>query len=206
MDIGVWTWITIPAISGVIGWVTNAIAVKMIFRPIRPVNVLGLRVQGLIGRRQPELARSVGAVVGDHLVQHDDIAKGFRKVDLHSLLAEVLEKGMAPKIEELRALPLIGGFLTPERIGDLRGSIVKKILEQEDLIFEKLEQAIEQGLDVRKLVEEKVANFEIQKLESIILQVARKELRAIEILGGVLGALIGLIQVLVFGWLGQSAA
>ena len=50
-----WTWIGVPLLGGVIGYVTNRIAVKMIFRPIKPVSVLGIKVQGLIGRRQREL-------------------------------------------------------------------------------------------------------------------------------------------------------
>ena len=200
MDVALSTWIGIPLLGGVIGWVTNWIAVKMIFRPIKPRRFLGIRVQGLIGRRQKDLARSVGEVVGDHLVQHDDIIKGFRNVDLDAMLTEVLERGMAPKIEELRNLPLIGGFLTPERIKDLRAGIVKQVMKQQDVIFEKLEEAVEKGLDVQELVEKKVAAFPVQKLESIVLKVARRELRAIEWLGGLLGVLIGVLQVLLIGW------
>ena len=51
------------------------------------------------------------------------------------------------------------------------------------------------GLDVPQLVESKVAAFAIEKLEKLILEVAARELRAIVVLGGVLGALIGLCQV-----------
>ncbi|MFO1053617.1 MAG: DUF445 family protein [Planctomycetota bacterium] len=202
MDITLSTWISVPVLGGVIGWVTNTIAVKMIFRPLRPVKVLGLRVQGLIGRRQKDLAKSVGAVVGDHLVQHEDIVRGFRSVDMGAMLSDVLERGLAPKIEELRNLPLIGGFLTAERVADLRQSIVRQILKQEGLIFEKLEEAIQKGLDVQALVESKVAAFPVEKLERIVLQVAKRELRSIEVLGGVLGVLIGVLQVGVIAWLG----
>jgi uncharacterized membrane protein YheB (UPF0754 family) len=56
----------------------------MIFRPIRPVRVLGIRVQGLLGKRQGDLARSIGRVVGGHLVQHEDIVKALRGLDLWS--------------------------------------------------------------------------------------------------------------------------
>ncbi|MCC6782816.1 MAG: DUF445 family protein [Planctomycetes bacterium] len=200
MDIPLSTWIGVPLLGGVIGWVTNWLAVKMIFRPIKPRRFLGIRVQGLIGRRQKDLAKSVGEVVGDHLVQHEDIVRGFRNVDLEAMLGDVLERGMAPKIEELRNLPLIGGFLTPDRIKDLRSGIVKQVMKQQDVIFEKLEQAVEQGLDVQELVEKKVASFQVEKLERIVLKVASRELRAIEWLGGVLGVLIGLLQVLLIGW------
>ena len=44
-------------------------------------------------------------------------------------------------------------------------------------------------------MEDKVASFEILKLERLILEVANRELRAIVVLGGVLGIMIGLLQV-----------
>ncbi|MBK8975838.1 MAG: DUF445 family protein [Planctomycetes bacterium] len=203
MDVTLSTWIAVPLIGGLIGYVTNRIAVKMIFRPIRPRRFLGLRIQGLIGRRQPELARSIGAVVSDHLVNHEDVIRSFAKVDLESLLADVLERGMAKKVADLRNLPLIGGFLTEERITELRHAIVREILKQKEVLIEKLEEAVEQGLDIEEMVRHKVEAFPVAKLEQLVLQVASKELRAIEILGGVLGLLIGVAQVLVIGYAGS---
>ena len=115
-----WIWFAIPAIGGVIGYLTNRLAVKMIFRPIKPINILGFRLQGLMPRRQADMAKSIGAVVGDHLVRHEDLARGLDSVDMESILMELLDHGLGPKIQELRGLPLIGGFLTEARIEDLR--------------------------------------------------------------------------------------
>ena len=83
------TWLRVPAVGGLIGYMTNRLAVKMIFRPIQPVNILGLRIQGLMPRRQQDMARSIGAVVGDHLVSHQDLAKGLADFDMAALLTEI---------------------------------------------------------------------------------------------------------------------
>jgi uncharacterized membrane protein YheB (UPF0754 family) len=191
----IWTWITIPAIGGLIGWITNWLAVKMIFRPVKPRRILFFRVQGLIGRRQQELAKAIGNVVGNHLVEHKDVIKSLNKLDFGGILSKVLDKGLGPKIQELRSLPLIGGFLTEERIADIKQSISDSIMNHRESVLDEVEKGLSKGLDVPKLVEEKVAAFEILKLEKLILQVANRELRAIVVLGGVLGILIGLMQV-----------
>ena len=149
----------------------------------------------MMPRRQQEMARNIGEVVGDHLVSHKDLADGLSNFDMAGLLTQMLEVGLEPKIAELRNLPLIGGFLTDDRIDELRKSIVDSLLSRKDDILEKIEDAIEEGLDVRTIVTEKVAAFPVEKLESLVLQVASKELRAIEILGGVLGIVIGLGQI-----------
>jgi uncharacterized membrane protein YheB (UPF0754 family) len=195
MDITLATWFAIPAVGGLIGYITNRLAVKMIFRPVKPVNVLGFKIQGLMAKRQQDMACSIGDVVGDHLVSTRDIADGLKDFDMEGMLTEMITVGLEPKIAELRNLPLIGGFLTDDRIDDLRKSIVDSLLERKGDILDKVEEALEQGLDVRSVVTEKVAAFPVEKLETLVLQVAAKELRAIEILGGVLGIIIGLGQV-----------
>jgi uncharacterized membrane protein YheB (UPF0754 family) len=202
MDITLTTWLAIPAVGGIIGYLTNRLAVRMIFRPIKQKNILGIKVQGLMPRRQPEMAKSIGAVVGDHLLRHNDVARGLARLDLESVLGKVLDLGLGPKIDELRSLPLIGGFLTDDRIADLRASIIKGILTQKDTVMEKIEEALEQGLDVKSLVQEKVAAFPVEKLESLVLQIAARELRAIELLGGLLGVIIGVGQVALLYLLG----
>jgi uncharacterized membrane protein YheB (UPF0754 family) len=188
-------WIAIPVLGGVIGYGTNRLAVKMVFRPIEPVNILGLRVQGLVGRRQADLAENIGRVVGDHLLEHDDIVAALEKVDLEQLIGDAIDGGLGPKLAELRRMPLIGGFLTDERIGDLRESVIRGVLANKEGLIESFEKAIEQGLDVSEVVAKKVSAFPVERLEELVLSVASQELRAIEVLGGVLGLLIGLVQV-----------
>jgi uncharacterized membrane protein YheB (UPF0754 family) len=69
-------------------------------------------------------------------------------------------------------------------------------MKHRELAFESLEQALESGLDVERLVADKVAAFPVEKLEQLVLAVASRELRAIELWGGVLGFCVGLAQML----------
>ena len=146
-------------------------------------------------RRQAELAQSVGRVVGDHLVEKRDVMDALQTIDLQGLVEGAIEKGLAEKISELQRLPLVGTFLTPERVADLRGQMVQAMLENREAILEQIEAAVEDGLDVQRIVTEKVAAFPMPRLEQLILDVASRELRAIELLGGALGVIIGFAQV-----------
>ena len=69
-----------PLVGVVIGIVTNYIAVKMLFRPLREVRIFGLRMPftpGIIPRRQPALAHAMGAMVGQSLVREEDLYRVF---------------------------------------------------------------------------------------------------------------------------------
>lgn len=202
MPDGLLPWLLLPLVGALIGYGTNRLAVGMIFRPIEPRRFLGFTVQGLVGRRQPELARSIGNVVGDHLLQPKDLEGVLATIDLEPMVEQALAAGLEPKLAEFRRMPLVGALLTDERVGDLRAQAVKGVMEQREVLVEGFQEALDEGLDVHRIVEEKVASFPIARLEELIVEVAAKELRAIEVLGGVLGGLIGLIQAGLLAWLG----
>ncbi|MFT4539183.1 MAG: uncharacterized membrane protein YheB (UPF0754 family) [Planctomycetota bacterium] len=195
-------WIVVPLLGGLIGYATNRIAVMMIFRPYEPRRVLGIRFHGLIPRRQADMAKSIGGVVGGHLLGHDDIMGALGEVDLTQLAEKVIDRGLGPKIDELRKLPLVGGFLTDERVHDLKAQMASAISDNKELLISEFERAMESGIDVQEIVSRKVAAFPVQRLEELILEVASRELRSIEVLGGVLGVLIGFGQVAVLALLG----
>ena len=129
-------------------------------------------------------------------MRHEDVVEAFAKLDFEGLLTEILDAAIEPKIAELQKIPLVGGFLTEERVASLRGGIVNSVLKHRETLLEKLEEAVEKGLDVQTVVTEKISGFPVEKLESLVLAVAARELRAIELLGAALVVLIGIAQVL----------
>lgn len=54
---------SLPFVAALIGWFTNFVAVKMLFRPRKAVRILGIRFQGLVPRRQKELAEKIAETV-----------------------------------------------------------------------------------------------------------------------------------------------
>ena len=51
-----------------------------------------------------------------------------------------------------------------------------------------------QNIDFEVIISDKISNFSLDKLEEIITLLAKKELKHIEVIGAVLGVLIGAIQ------------
>lgn len=198
MDPALVPWIAAPLAGALIGWLTNALAVRMLFRPHQPRRILGLRFHGLIARRQADLARSIGAVVGDHLLRAEDVLPSLHGEHAAEAIDRVLAEAIAPKVQELRSLPLVGGFLTDERVADLRKGLVDGLLK-DGALDRLLEDLLQGGVDVHAIVEERVASFPVARLEELVLEVARRELRSIEAWGAVLGALVGLIQAALLG-------
>jgi uncharacterized membrane protein YheB (UPF0754 family) len=81
-------WIFMVIIGGLIGWFTNMLAIRLLFRPYEPIKipVIGVSLQGLIPLRKAELARSVGEQIEKELLSMDDIMRAFDNPDQKSEL------------------------------------------------------------------------------------------------------------------------
>ena len=64
-------WILPPLLGALIGYVTNRIAIKMLFRPLNPKRLFGVRVPltpGVIPRNRYDLARTIARMVSEQLL------------------------------------------------------------------------------------------------------------------------------------------
>ncbi|NLC77042.1 MAG: DUF445 family protein [Clostridia bacterium] len=192
MSLALWS---IPLIGALIGWFTNYLAVKMIFRPQKPVivPVLGIVIQGVLPKRKPEIARSLGEIVARELVSFDEVAeqvsKKFHREDLVNILAGQANEAV------MKSLPSV----TPEPVKAMAGHLVAGIVRHQapDLLTEFTGKALEEikkQVDLAKLVEDKINQMDWEQLERLVLEVSSKELKHIEVLGGVIGFMIGVVQ------------
>ena len=187
-----WLW-TLPLVGAILGYATNWLAVRMLCRPRKPVRALGRTFLGLIPRRRREIAASVAATVERELISPKDLQAIIKdekllaaiEVELEGRVAELLRR----KIDEL---PMVAQLVVSDEMESRLGkSIVKHAMAAIPEIADRLQGEIEERLDVRKIVEERMNAFDIERIEAIVLQIARRELRAIELLGAVIGAVVG---------------
>lgn len=71
-----WEILIAPAVGGVIGYLTNFIAIKMLFHPHKAVYIGKWRLPltpGLIPKEQPNIARSIGEVISKELLNEDTL-------------------------------------------------------------------------------------------------------------------------------------
>ncbi len=189
---------TLPLIGALIGWLTNYIAIKMLFHPRKEVRLFFIPVQGVFPKRQKALARKLGQIVSEELVSAQDVTAHLKE----KATSEAVLNHIALKLEEGISKRLPGAFpiLAMLKSSDMADKIKNMLLDQmgglnEELI-DKLSSELEEELDVQRIVEEKVSAFSSDKLEKILFSIMRREFKFIEMVGAVLGFLIGVVQIL----------
>lgn len=187
----------LPLISAFIGWFTNWIAIKMLFHPREPRNILGMSIQGIFPKRQQQFAEKLGRLVSQELLSFGDISGKLTNPEnlnrLTPYVEEHVDHFLRVKLKE--TMPMISMFIGDKTIAQLKSVFLDELQELFPVIMEKYMGSLKDDLDLERIVVAKVSAFSSDKLEQILYQIMAKEFRFVEIIGGLLGFLIGLVQI-----------
>jgi uncharacterized membrane protein YheB (UPF0754 family) len=187
---------TLPVLAALTGWVTNYLAIKMLFHPRKKINLGFWSLQGIFPKRQHLLAEKLGIIVANELFSIKDITERFTNsstaLEINRVLDEKLEDFIERRLKD--SIPLFRFILSSsakEKIKNTMHQEFKNILPD---ILNRYSEKIEADIDVRKIVSGRVSAFSSSKLEAILYSIMKKEFRFIELIGALLGLLIGIIQ------------
>lgn len=189
----------IPFISAFIGWFTNWIAIKMLFHPKEPKRFLFMTFHGIFPKRQKQFAQKLGSTVANELLHFDEIAKRLNEPGklkaVTPYIEEHIDTFLHHKLKE--KLPVIAMFVGEGTIQKLKEGLMEEINVMLPQLIQKFTDNLGEQINIEKIVSEKVATFSSDKLEAILVGIMSKEFRFVEIIGGVLGFVIGLLQILI---------
>jgi uncharacterized membrane protein YheB (UPF0754 family) len=167
-----------PAVGSFLGFITNFIAIKLLFRPRKKF----LGIQGLLPKRKPELAQRAGDIVNSYLVNSEEIRKKLDRQNLLKAIDSFLDKNS----QKLWEIPFLRGMVQ---------RVIVALLIDRDGYFKKkiIESVINEGM-VSNIVREKIDEFDITALESLVKKASGPEINFIILSGACLGFIIGLTQ------------
>ena len=183
-------------IGGLIGYITNTIAVKMLFRPIKPRKLLFFTFQGLLPKRKTTIAESMGATIEEAFLSKETIFESFIDQDLANEFKQTLKTKMKAKL--ITILPP----MLNQMFGSQIEGIIDQYIDQEgdqmiEEMFERLKQHGFKKLNIKELVKTRVDGLDFIAFEQLVLAIVKKELRHIELIGLFLGMIIGALQYII---------
>lgn len=191
--------ILIVGIGAGIGWITNYVAIKMLFRPYKEVNFLFFKIQGLIPKRKKEIGENIANIIQNEIVSLKDIVLSLDKENIENKMENIIDGILEEKLEkEIRnKFPMVAMFLSDDMLSKIKNIIKTSILENRDDIIKMFTDYMEENIDFKGIIVSNIDNFSLEKLEEITYSVATKEFKHIEIIGAILGAIIGVLQYLI---------
>lgn len=187
---------TIPVIAALIGWFTNFIAIKMLFWPRKKFRIGPLTLQGIFPKRQKAVAEKIGKLVSDELLSVRDIKEKINQPQTLSMINRKVES----KIDEYLTntfpanYPLMALFVSKKAKSRLKNDFLQEVDNLAPQIVEQYLANMEGHLNIEHIIKEKISLLSPAKLEALIMQLLKKEFRFIEMVGALLGFIIGLAQ------------
>lgn len=163
----IWIYITPPVAGGIIGYFTNDLAIKMLFRPYRAIYIGGRKVPftpGLIPRNQERLAKNISKTIMNSLLTPDEIQNLARRLlqtervqaAILWLLKMALDQIQLDK--EQKTAKIVAGILR-DLLGESLPRLLKVLARREDFLEVQINQIFDQVLLEFKLSEEQAGRL-----------------------------------------------
>ena len=171
----------------------------MLFHPKEPKRILGLTFHGIFPKRQKIFAEKLGKMISVEFLSYEDIEEKIANPkNLEKLMPMIgahVDNFLKNKLSD--EMPFLSLFIGDKTIKSLK----KTFMQELEILFPQLMKSyaghLQEELDLEKIVTEKVSAFSTDKLEEILYQIMSKEFRFVEILGGIIGFIIGIVQVMI---------
>ena len=131
-----------PLIGAGIGYVTNWIAVKMMFRPLHPIKIGKFKLPftpGIIPKNKDRIARSIGNAINDELLTEDTIVEALLSDEIKSKIKENIANSIKSQADNVHTLEeVLSSYIDKDNYDKIKENIEDKLTE---IIFENINNA-----------------------------------------------------------------
>jgi uncharacterized membrane protein YheB (UPF0754 family) len=189
-------WWVLPLGGLIVGYLTNWIALKIIFEPKHPIKFLGITFQGMFLKRQKEVSRVYADIIESKLMT----SKNIMEIALHGSgsqqLLELIELHVNDAIERYVALaqPYFGLGVGSERYFQMKQLAVKRIFEDSEKYLAYAYEYTNKALRIGDDLCERMQALSPEEFEGVLRPAYEADEWKLIVTGAILGMVAGFIQ------------
>jgi uncharacterized membrane protein YheB (UPF0754 family) len=193
--------LVMPLFGLLTGWLTDWLALRMIFRPQEPTRYLfGLvEWQGLFLKRRREIAEEYGALVADEVLTPRNIMEAILKGPLSDRLFNLVQKQVQQLVDDRAGLakPFVVLAVGSTRYQEMKRLIAEKVMERMPETMRHVERYAADALDIRNTLTSKMRELTPSEFETLLRPAFQQDEWILIAVGAALGFLVGELQVVV---------
>ena len=128
------SYILAPALGGIIGYITNDIAIRMLFRPHKAKYIMGLHVPftpGIIPKEKGRIADAIGGVISENLMNKDVLERYLLSDDMVSKVRLSVEEFIETQKHNPETVKeFLGHYLSDDEIATISQNVNESITKQ----------------------------------------------------------------------------
>lgn len=192
-------WWLLPAGGLIVGYLTNFLALKLIFRPVHPIKIGPLRIQGLFMKRQNEVSEEYAKILASELLTSEQIFEFIVRTNGMDSIVELCRNHVKILIDTTTGptrkaiLQLVVGTAKYER---MKHSAVEMFLSELPVSITGMFGYADRSLAIGPTLEGKLKSLSKLDFEDVLHPIFKEDETILILVGAVLGAVAGFLQVL----------
>lgn len=186
-------WYLLPIQGMIVGYVTNWLALVMIFRPLYEKRFMGIRYQGMFLKRQDEVSQKYAEIFSKHVLSGKNIMEEILYRRVSRLVVDIVEKDLIEILEQSKVEKTELKNIHSET-EKMRKEAIQKMTETFSQSSRSLEKIIERSMNVQKLIYERMRELPPEEFEPILRSAFQEDEYILIVLGSILGGFVGLLQ------------
>ncbi|MFA9202977.1 MAG: DUF445 domain-containing protein [Flavobacteriales bacterium] len=188
----------LPFFGGVVGFTSDWLALHLMFRPQHPTKIMGFTVQGMFLKRQQQVATDYADLISKQLLTPANMMEELFRGQMSDRIMELVHKNVKGMIDEQSGIarPLVVYALGGDRYIEMKEVIAEKILSKLPETMKHMEAYAEDAMDIRNTLVERMRKLTPEEFEGMLRPAFQEDEKTLIIVGGVLGILVGEMQVL----------
>jgi len=190
----------LPVFGLIVGYATNWIALKMIFRPQQPTKYGPVTFQGLFHKRQKEVARDYSRLIADEVVNPSNITaavlKGPRREYAYHIVGRFLRFEVDQQLGPLK--PAVQAAMGSDNFQSAQRAAVNHTVERLPEMVRPIDEYAKNAMRLSETLSERLASLPADEFEDMLRPAFKEDEWILIAVGAALGFFVGLGQLIVF--------
>lgn len=185
----------LPLCGFVVGFCTNWLALNLIFRPLQPRRIFGLRLQGLFLQRQAEIADVWSRLVAQELFTVEKVAYAMLHGTQGARTRAIIQRNLRPLLDQSVIMKLVAQVTVGvSGYSELKKAMNAKAIHATADVFHDADFNRDRAEVVAMAISEQMKALSAREFQDVLRPAFQEEEWQLMVAGGVLGAIAGLLQ------------
>ena len=195
-------WV-LPAAGFLVGYITNWLALNLIFEPREPIQIGPFRIQGVFIKRQREVATSFADVIAGRVLNAEQMVKHLTDGPSRDRVLGILEEQVEASMKEYERDAMVAMLVSKDKLAEAKADLLERVRNVDMSDSGQIKAFADQSHHIHAQLEKNLAALDAAEFSGILRPVFQKDEWKLVLAGGVIGTGIGALQVvLLFGGFG----
>jgi uncharacterized membrane protein YheB (UPF0754 family) len=192
-------WV-LPAAGFLVGYITNWLALHLIFEPREPKQIGPFRIQGVFIKRQREVATSFADVIAGKVLNAENMMQHLNDGSNRQRVLNILENQVEESMQVYERDAMVGMLVSKDKLEKAKADLLDRVRNADMTDSRQIKTFADQSHHIHAQLEENLGALDANEFSGILRPVFQKDEWKLILAGGVIGTGIGALQVvLLFG-------